>query len=94
MSVDGSDPLLLINQSGEQGLKLHNNLLSSSGGTVYLAKSSQGCRIYFVFCCLACIFSVFFFHFLMTACLFYFIFFCFNPVIKPQYVGKELVTLV
>lgn len=41
-------PLLLISQSGKQRvLKLHNNLLSSSGGSVYLTKCSQGCRILF-----------------------------------------------
>lgn len=45
-------PLPLISQSGERGPQLHNNLLSSSGGSVYLTKSSQGCRIYFVFRCI------------------------------------------
>lgn len=59
-------PLPLISQSGEQRvLKLHNNLLSSSGGSVYLTKSSQGCRI--LFCVLLslllflCHFMIFFF---------------------------------
>lgn len=54
VAVDGSDPFAAdqpIRRAGSKKKKLHNNLLSSSGGSVYLTKSSQGCRIYFVFCC-------------------------------------------
>lgn len=68
-------PLLLISQSGKQRvLKLHNNLLSSSGGSVYLTKCSQGCRILF-FCCR--FFVLFFFISLQQVFLF-----CI-PVMKP-----------
>lgn len=59
-------PLLLISQSGKQRvLKLHNNLLSSSGGSVYLTKYSQGCRT--LFCVLL--------SFLLFWCCFYEFFF-------------------
>lgn len=78
-------PLLLISQSGKQRvLKLHNNLLSSSGGSVYLTKCSQGCRI--LFCVLLSFFAflvlflwLFFFYLLCSR---FFLFFC-NPVMKP-----------
>lgn len=41
-------PSPLISQSGERGPQLHNNLLSSSGGSVYLTKSSRG--VGFILC--------------------------------------------
>lgn len=78
VSVDGSDPCLLISQSGEQGLKLHNNL-SSSGGSVYLTKSSRGVGFILCFVVFVVFFLVslqdyyFFFHFNSQHSLFLFV---------------------
>lgn len=85
-------PLLLISQSGKQRvLKLHNNLLSSSGGSVYLTKCNQGCRILFFVLSFFLFFGVVFVLFFIS--LQQIFLFC-NPVMKPPVIGNELVVIL